>query len=135
MATSLLTVLGNVPWSDVIRHAPKVAEGARKLWQRVRGGPPVVPEPVATEPSPAPAADEALNELQARMTALQAAVVDLQAQMADSSALIQELAELNTQLIQHVQTQDRRLRWMSVMLAVLGAAALAALVLYLRAPG
>ncbi len=135
MATSLLTVLGNVPWSEVLRHAPKVAEGARKLWQRVRGGPPAAPEPAATAPTPAPAADEALNELQARMTAMRAAVVDLQSQMADSAALLQELAELNNQLIQHVQAQDRRLRWMVVALAVLAAAALAALVLYLRAPG
>jgi hypothetical protein len=135
MATSLLTVLGNVPWSEVLRHAPKVAEGARKLWQRVRGGLPATPEPATTAAAPAPAADEALNELQARLTAMQAAVVDLQSQMADSSALIQQLAELNNQLIQHVQAQDRRLRWMAVALAVLAAAALVALALYLRAPG
>jgi len=35
MPVPWLTVLQNVPWSDVIKNAPKVADGARKLWQSV----------------------------------------------------------------------------------------------------
>ena len=31
-----LAVLQLVPWSDVIKNAPKAADGAKKLWQSVR---------------------------------------------------------------------------------------------------
>ncbi|MDB5964602.1 MAG: hypothetical protein JWQ72_1102, partial [Polaromonas sp.] len=32
MAIGWLAVLQWVPWSDVIKNAPKVAEAAKKLW-------------------------------------------------------------------------------------------------------
>lgn len=32
MAIGWLTILKSVPWAEVISNAPKVAEGARKLW-------------------------------------------------------------------------------------------------------
>ena len=32
MGISWMTVLAAVPWTEVIKNAPKVAEGARKLW-------------------------------------------------------------------------------------------------------
>jgi type IV secretory pathway VirJ component len=134
MATGLITVLSNVPWSDVIRHAPQVAEGARKLWDRARGKPPVA------EVSAAPAAvtpeQQALAALEARTVALQAAVLDLQSQMTESAKLIQELAALNEQMIQHVQAQDRRLRGLGIVSAVLGlVAVLGWLLVFLRPAG
>ena len=36
MAIPWLTVLQAVPWGDVIRNAPKVADGAKKLLERTR---------------------------------------------------------------------------------------------------
>lgn len=135
MATGLITVLSNVPWSDVIRHAPKVAEGARKLWDRARGKA-VEPEPVLAPPPAMTAEQQALATLEARTAALQAAVVDLQSQMAESSALIKELADLNQQMIQHVQAQDRRLWWLGVASVALGlAAVLGWLLVFLRPIG
>ena len=35
MAIGWLTILQSVPWTEVIKNAPKVAEGARKLWSAV----------------------------------------------------------------------------------------------------
>jgi len=135
MATGLITVLSNVPWSDVIRHAPKVAEGARKLWDRARGKA-VEPEPVLVSPPAMTAEQQALATLEARTAALQTAVLDLQSQMAESSALIKELADLNEQMIQHVQAQDRRLWWLGVASVALGvAAALGWLLVYWRPAG
>lgn len=135
MATGLITVLSNVPWSDVIRHAPKVAEGARKLWDRARGKA-VEPEPVPASPPAMTAEQQALATLEARTAALQTAVLDLQSQMAESSALIKELADLNEQMIQHVQAQDRRLWWLGVASVVLGlAAVLGWLLVYWRPAG
>ena len=39
MAVGWLMVLQSVPWSDVIKNAPKLAEGAKKLWDAVAGHP------------------------------------------------------------------------------------------------
>ena len=135
MATGLLTVLSNVPWSDVIRHAPKVAEGARQLWDRARGKPVVAEVPAAPSPPAVSAEQQALAALEARTAALQAAVLDLQSQLTESATLIKELADLNEQLIQRVEAQGRSLRRISIALAVLGAAALLALVLFARPLG
>ena len=33
MGLSWITVLKAVPWTEVVRNAPAVAEGARKLWE------------------------------------------------------------------------------------------------------
>lgn len=135
MATGLFTVLSNVPWSDVIRHAPKVAEGARKLWDRVRGKPVVLEVPPAPPPAVNAEQQQALAALEARTAALQAAVVDLQSQMTESATLIKELAGLNEQLIQRVEAQGRSLRRMTIAFAVLGAVAVLALVLFARPLG
>ncbi|MCK9453511.1 MAG: hypothetical protein M0Q90_17600, partial [Bacteroidales bacterium] len=35
MAAAWLTVLANVPWSDVIKNAPKVVDGSKKFWKTV----------------------------------------------------------------------------------------------------
>ncbi len=32
---AILTVLSNIPWGQVVENAPKVAEGAAKLWNSV----------------------------------------------------------------------------------------------------
>jgi len=135
MAISWLTVLRNVPWSDVIRHAPTVAEGARKLWDRARGKPALVEVPAAPEPPAATPEQQALATLEARTAALQTAVQDLQSQMTESATLIKELADLNGQLIQRVEAQGRSLRRIGIVLAVLAAAAVLALVLFSRPLG
>ena len=121
MAIGWLTVLSGVPWTDVIRNAPKVADGARKLWKRASGA------AEATEPVTAPAQtaqEQSLAALQARMAAMETAVLDLQSQLVESSALIKQLADLNEQLILRVQVQGQRMRAMGILLALLTAALL-----------
>jgi len=112
MAIGWLTVLKLVPWGDVIENAPKVAQGAKKLWKSVG------PKP-AVEPAPPTAAVGAnLQDLQAQVLQLQQATAELHQQMRDSSELIQSLADQNTQLIARVETNRKRLLWL--MLVVLG---------------
>lgn len=36
MAIPWMTVLKLVPWNDVIRNAPQIADAARKLWDNCR---------------------------------------------------------------------------------------------------
>jgi hypothetical protein len=113
MAISWLTVLQAVPWSDVIRNAPKVAEGAGKLWDAV--GRKVSAKPA----SPPSAGSTPASPADARMAALEATVADLHAQMLASSQLIKELAEQNTQLIRRAEINRVRTLWLAAVTATL----------------
>lgn len=96
MAIGWMTILSNVPWSDVIRNAPAVAEGAKKLWKKV--GSDARRDKLTDDGSP-----------EERIAALHARVDELQAQMLTSSEVIQSLAEQNAQLIARIETGRRRL--------------------------
>jgi len=115
MAIGWLSVLKMVPWGDVIESAPKVAQGAKKLWNTV--GKKTAADTTApnTPSEPAPS----LTSLQAQVTQLQHSVAELQQQMLESSALIGSLAEQNTQLIARVEVNRKRLLALAVVVVVL----------------
>jgi len=115
MAIGWLSVLKMVPWGDVIETAPKVAQGAKKLWNTV--GKKTAADTTApnTPSEPAPS----LTSLQAQVTQLQHSVAELQQQMLESSALIGSLAEQNTQLIARVEVNRKRLLALAVVVVVL----------------
>jgi len=117
MAIPWLTVLKLVPWGDVIENAPKVASGAKKLWQSVgKQAAPVAPATAVQDvagSSPAPAV------LQAQVAELQVAVADLHQQMLASSELIRSLADQNAQLVKRVEVNRVRLLWLAVVVLVL----------------
>lgn len=119
MAIGWLTVLKMVPWGDVIENAPKVASGAKKLWQTV-GKKPVVATPAAAASDVMRVATPTVAALQSQVAELQVAVADLHQQMLDSSELIQSLAQQNTQLIKRVELNRVRLLWLAA--GVLGLA-------------
>lgn len=116
MAIGWLTVLQNVPWAEVIRNAPRVAEGAKKLWN------------TAARKRAAPEAPAATPEA-AAIAALEATVADLHEQMLASSELIKALAEQNAQLIARAEANRRRLAWVGVIAVAAAVAAAAGLVL------
>ena len=123
MAIGWLTVLKLVPWGDVIENAPKVAQGAKKLWGSV-GKKSVPREPSTFTPTQAgqgalSGQDAAVAALQLQVAELQAATADLHQQMVESSALIQSLAEQNTQLIQRVEVNRKRVLVLGVLTLVL----------------
>ncbi|OGB50419.1 MAG: hypothetical protein A2496_14635 [Burkholderiales bacterium RIFOXYC12_FULL_60_6] len=112
MAIGWLTVLKMVPWGDVIENAPKVASGAKKLWQTV-GKRPVVTSSAPPVPEVLRAESPAVAALQIQVAELQVAVADLHQQMLASSELIQSLAQQNTQLIKRVEVNRVRLLWLA----------------------
>ena len=124
MALGWMTILQNVPWSEVITHAPKVVEGARKLWGSVRRRPDAVAPATAV---PAGAAPDSPEALAARLAALEAQVAALHQQMADSSELIQSLAEQNTQLVARVEMHRLRFKRLAAALGVVAVIAVVAL--------
>ena len=122
-----LTVLQSVPWTDVLANAPKVAEGAKKLWGSLRGRA-SAPEatPARADARPQDKADE-LARLQARIAAIEAATAELHEQMTASAELIKALAEQNTQLIQRAELSRRRIFWLSLACALTGLMAVVSL--------
>lgn len=110
-----LAVLQLVPWTDVIKNAPKAADGAKKLWQSVRKKPPSSAQDTTTRSLPS----DIQTPLQTRMAALEQDLADLHAQMLESSALIQTLAEQNTQLVQRAEGMRVRVKVLGVVVVLL----------------
>jgi protein-tyrosine-phosphatase len=123
MAIGWLTVLQAVPWSDVIANAPKMAEGAKKLWSTVARKPvPTAtdtPQPAAADTTMSPQA-QALAALDARVAAMEEAAAQVHEQLLASSELIKALAEQNAQLVQRIESNRVRVLWLT-WLAALGA--------------
>jgi hypothetical protein len=113
MAIGWLSVLKSVPWEEVISNAPRVAEGAKKLWKTVSRKPP--------SPSTAP-------PLESQLAHLRAALNDLHEQMQASSELIKTLAEQNAELIRRIELNRVRLRWLSGAVGVVSIVAVWALI-------
>lgn len=123
MAVGWMSVLKMVPWSDVISNAPKVADGAKKLWSTVAKKTGVAGESAPAEAPAAPQdlpAAELLALLQAQLARQEASLSDLHQQLLSSTALIQTLAEQNAQLVQRVEANRVRVRWLTLAVALLG---------------
>jgi hypothetical protein len=118
MAIGWLTVLQNVPWADMVSHAPKVASGARKLWDSVGKNTPEAPRTAPQAPFSFPAEAQSLGALQWRIGELEAALAAAQGQMTTYGGLVKELAAQNTQLLAHLEVQRRRLFWLAGLLVV-----------------
>ncbi|AYQ27811.1 MULTISPECIES: hypothetical protein [unclassified Polaromonas] len=129
MAIGWLAVLQLVPWSDVINNAPKIAEGAKKLWSTVGKKPPVPAPPVEGAVSSLSPEAQAMATLQARVTAMEETIAELHGQMLASSELIKTLADQNTQLIQRIEVNRVRLLLLAGVTVVLAVAAGLALAL------
>jgi hypothetical protein len=123
MPIGWMTVLKLVPWGDVIKSAPVVAEGAKKLWDSVgknRDGKDAAATTGARQQiDQAPAT----NPSAARLSAAEAEIATLHEQMQASSALIKALAEQNAELVQRVETNRRRVLWLAAGVALFAAIA------------
>ena len=124
MAIGWLTVLQSVPWTEVISNAPKLAEGAKKLWNKAASNP--APQE-APEPAAAPTASpesQAIAALEVRAKAMEASLADLHGQLLASSELIKALADQNAQLVARVEANRVRVLWLSVATGVIALIAL-----------
>jgi len=128
MLISWLTILKIVPWGDVIINAPKIADGAKKLWRSVARKPPEAELPTASKQLTNLPEAQSIALLQAGLAAAEAEVSDLRSQMLESSKLINALADQNTHLIKRLEIHRIRILWLAgavVVLAVVSAIYLA----------
>ncbi len=114
MAIPWLLALKVIPWGDVIEHAPKVLNAARKLLDKQK--PPVTPVPAGPPLDPT-AEPPSLGELRNRLIEARQ-LIDQQAGVQQQMAqTLGELAEQNARLVEAVQLL--RLRTRVLMAAVL----------------
>lgn len=118
MAAGWVTVLQMVPWGEVIKNAPKVADGAVKLWnsvskKRVDGGTDsdVTDVMLATDMA-------AVEKLEHRLHSAEQTITDLQAQVVQSAGVIKELASQNTQLVAQIESNRKAVTVLGVVLAL-----------------
>lgn len=122
MAVGWVAVLQMVPWGEVIKNAPKVADGAVKLWNTVskKKGLDGIDSEV-TDVVFATEAD-ALESMAQQLQASQTAIEELQAQVVQSAEVIKELASQNSQLVSQIEVNRKAVTILgvAVALAVLG---------------
>jgi len=119
MALPWSTLVKAIPWSDVIAKAPDIAQGARKLWQKVGTRD-------ANGDTAAPASADASTP-DARLTALAAQVAEMSIRQQESAELINALAAQNAELVGAVAALRQRSRLLGVAAGVAAAMAVAAL--------
>jgi uncharacterized coiled-coil protein SlyX len=121
MAIGWLTILKTVPWAEVISNAPKLADGAKKLWNAASRKS-ASTEASAVDVPPTTDLPDIAN-LHARLVGLEKTVAEQRGQLLAASELITALAEQNTQLIKRVETSRQRLLVLAgvVLLLVLAA--------------
>ena len=122
MAIGWLSIIQLVPWSDVIRNAPKVAEGAKRLWDTVSRKP-VLEVPAASAQPALSTEAQSIALLQTQLAAADAAISDLHHQMLESTELIKALADQNTQLIRRVEANRIRVLWLAGITIIVGVGA------------
>lgn len=125
-AGTILTVLSNIPWGQVVDNAPKVAEGATRLWKAVTG------KKVEDFTG---ARDDGLGErqseadvLQEQLSEMQLHIQRLEEQMSASATLIKSLAEQNTQLVAKVELNSIRLFRLATIFAIVSIALITTIV-------
>jgi uncharacterized coiled-coil protein SlyX len=118
MPAGWVTVLQMVPWGEVIKNAPKVADGAVKLWNSVskkkvydETGSEVSDVILASDP-------EAVEKLEHRLLAAEQTISDLQTQVVQSAEVIKELASQNTQLVAQIEANRKAVTVLGVALAL-----------------
>ncbi len=118
MAIPWLVALKVIPWGDVIEHAPKVLNAARKLMDRQ-------PAPPAVAPSPAPLdlgdAPPSLGELKNRLIEARQLIDQQAAVQAQMAQTLAELAEQNARLVGAVDVLRKRTRMLLWAVALLAA--------------
>ena len=111
MAIPWLVLLKSVPWVDVIRNAPKVADAAKKLWTKVRSDSAVGELGTSHTLQSAGVAAAAAGEsdvLRARLDLAEAELRQLHEQVLQSAELIRLLAEQHEGLVARAELNRRR---------------------------
>ena len=118
MAADWVKVLQLVPWGEVIKNAPKVADGAVKLWNGVSKK--KASESVATSGTEVVTAVDVnvVERLGYRLQEAEDLIGELQGQVVQSAEVIKELASQNAQLVAQIESNRKAVTVLGVALAL-----------------
>jgi hypothetical protein len=125
MAIGWLALLKVVPWREVAKNAPVIAENAKKLWGAVARK---TPKQEVEIPIEFASKDQEITWLKEKLNTLEVANADLHNQMLTSSELMKDLADQNTQLINRIELNRIRILRLVVVTIVIGIIAVYCLV-------
>lgn len=117
MAVGWLAMLQMVPWGEVIKNAPKVADGAVKLWhsvskkQSLEGGTDVTDVIVGSDSA-------VVEQLRQQLHVAEHSIVELQGEMVQSTEVIKELAKQNAQLVAQIEVNRKAVAVLGTVLAL-----------------
>lgn len=136
MAIPWMLALKAVPWGDVIDNAPRIADGAKKLWDNVAHKKAAVhAEPVMTAAANTVKAitpeAAAIAALTAQVVAAEAATEAVHQQVVATLEMTTALAEQNALLVRQLAILQRRLSQVVMATAVVAVVALSGVVLVL----
>lgn len=126
MAIPWIAALKIIPWGDVIEHAPKVLNAARKLLDKQKAPAASVPPSAPMDPNAEP---PSLGELRNRLIEARQLIDQQNAAQQQMAQTLTELAEQNARLVEAVQLLRVRTRMVMVVTALL---ALGLVVLFVR---
>ena len=129
MAAPWFALFSAIPWTDVITHAPTVAKGAKKLWQKVSSR-----KATDTETPGSSAVADPVASPEARIFALEARLAESDARQQESAELLAALASQNADLVRATEELRRRVRILSIGLGIALPLALAALAISFQRP-
>lgn len=116
-AATIISVLSNIPWGQVVENAPKVADGAARLWKAVT----LKKQDQSPDTNANAVLDTSQSEadlLRNRLVAIEEHVFRLEEQMGASAELINALAEQNTQLVGKIELNSVRLLRLAIFTAI-----------------
>jgi hypothetical protein len=122
MAAPWFALFSAIPWTDVITHAPTVAKGAKKLWQKVSSR-----KATDTETPGSSAVADPVASPEARIFALETRLAESDARQQESAELLAALASQNADLVRAAEELRRRVRTLGIGLGIAIALAFAAL--------
>lgn len=105
MALGYIAALKLVPWEELLRNAPTIIDGSRKLWRKV--GKSEQPQALTGD---------------ARLAELEAQVQELQKELTSAAELVNALAEQNSHLVAAVAALRVRARQLLAAVVVLALA-------------
>lgn len=116
MAIPWIAALKIIPWGDVIEHAPKVLNAARKLLDKQKA--PGIPVP-ASPPLDPNAEPPSMGELRNRLIEARQLIDQQAAAQQQMAQTLSELAEQNARLVAAVQLLRVRTRVLIVVAVLL----------------
>lgn len=117
-AGTIITVLSSIPWGQVVDNAPKIADGAAKLWNAVTNRKSSNQTRQANAKTTTNVTLSETEMLKDRLVAMEDSVLNLQDQMRVSTELIKALAEQNAQLVQRIDLCSVRVRQLAAATAI-----------------